>query len=174
MDDLLSQGRVLYFGPIMECEKYLTIECGFAPVATNPADFIIHVARETRDNADACKFTLEHMASVASKRFKAAVLPEDAPDLVMDANDWSRDGAAATWMDFSRTIALIGDNIRADIEDIRKSRITIRVLCEREFLKEIRRYKFWLTAVFRAIVLGLLLGVYTFHMMYFFLEVCRK
>lgn len=149
---------MLYFGPTMECEQYLKVECGFAPVATNPADFIIHVARETRDNGTACKFTLQHMAAMAKKTFEGGTYGtvDDTPGLGIDTD------VVAEGLGFGGVLKIATDNLSADIEDIKKSRVTIRVLCEREFLKELRRYKFWLTAVVRAIILGCLLGTYSF------------
>jgi hypothetical protein len=142
----------------MECEQYLKVECGFAPVATNPADFIIHVARETRDNGAACKFTLQHMAAMAKKKFEGGTdgTVEDPPDVDIDTD------VVAEGFGLGRVVKIARDNMSADIEDIKKSRVTIRVLCEREFLKELRRYKFWLTAMVRAIILGCLLGMYSF------------
>lgn len=148
-----AQGHVLYFGPTSECEDYFKTQCGFISVSTNPADFIIHVARETRDNPDSCQFPLEHMAAMAKKQFysDSDILRDTGPTLL--ESDSKSDVTGIHYV-----FNLMAENINADIEDVKKSRVTIRVLYEREFLKELRRWKFWLTNIVRAVMLGCLLG----------------
>jgi hypothetical protein len=46
------------------------------------------------------------------------------------------------------------------VEDIKKSGVTIRILLIREFLKEIRRWKYWLAASLRSVLIGSLIGEY--------------
>ena len=51
------------------------------------------------------------------------------------------------------------NNICADIEDVRKAPVTLYILLKRECLKEIRRYWFWVITFFRAIALGVVIGI---------------
>ena len=89
---------------------------------------------------------------MSKKKFYSTldVIREASPALEADKNSHSTMAM--------RVYATIMENICADIEDVCKSRVTIRVLLEREFLKELRRYKFWTIQMIRAVALGCLLG----------------
>ena len=146
-----GQGHVLFFGPANECKQYLISDCGFEASDMNPADFVIHAAKITKDCPEKCEHSLDHYAAMAKKKFYSS------SDVIISGQSNSR-ADSVTGPPPATLSEKIAASMNADIEDIKKSGVTIKILLKRETLKEIRRYKFWLTNFVRAAAFGCLLG----------------
>lgn len=163
----LHQGHVLYFGPTYCCQRYLQDQGGFLDTrlySANPADFIVAVALHLRDNSEQCPKHLSDYAKLARDYtvqsypddFKCYNTADDKNHVLATALD--RRAAQLDTSSLQSTLQRMVGSIKADFHDVQKSPVILRVLLSREFLKEKRRYRFWLTVMLRAIVLGVIIG----------------
>lgn len=129
---------------------------------SDPADYIIEVALLLRDHKDACQQNVVELAAEAKKQAVnkypddlCTAVASDDKELIEGSSIYRFEESKSTWAIFCDAVV---KNAIADVEDIRKSPITIYILLKREFHKEIRRYWFWIVTFFRAIALGAVIG----------------
>ena len=146
---------MMYFGPCKESQRFFEQLPGVDVSSSSPADFIIIVASELANGVGTCELTLQEVEGRAREHMKAIFpdisMRERHPPLHSKFSLTDRFGAMNMWR-------LIKHNVLADIEDIKKSAVTIQILLIREFLKEMRRWKYWATSSIRAIIIGCMLG----------------
>lgn len=177
----LPQGHVLFFGPASECKTYLVTEGGFPSSDMSPADFVIHAALQTRDQyqvqdvgADRSRGigsdgareeqqlqSLTHLAALAEKTFYASADYEHDLPLALTLPEGNTNTNTNTGCLHGRLWRSLSQGLAADVQDVRKSGVTMRILLYRETLKELRRARFWITNIVRAVALGALLGINT-------------
>ena len=158
----------MFFGPTSACKEYLQSRVDFIDYAiadSSPADYIIEVALTLRDHKEHCKQSIADLA-VHAKEYAMEQYPKDLSGpitseekrQVLMRSDGSLYKEEEKKSLFAAVSEMVVDNFKADIEDIKKSPVTIYILLKREFLKEIRRYWFWVVTFFRAIALGVVIG----------------
>jgi hypothetical protein len=95
---------------------------------------------------------------VKAKQNIRHLYPEDFPvddhEMLIDMNNET----VSEGYTLSSILKSCGDSLAADWEDVKKSKPTILILLQREFLKEIRRMGFWIMISFRAALIGCMLG----------------
>lgn len=162
----------MFFGPTSACKDYLQSRCDFVDnkiADCSPADFIIEVALNLRDRKESCKQSIVDLA-VQAKDYATSKYPDFLSGPVTSVEKHRvlmQDGGSVCREDgetsiFDAIVEVVTKNIIADVEDIRKAPVTLRILLVREFLKEYRRYWFWVVTFFRSIALGVVIGTIIF------------
>ena len=134
---------MMYFGPCEGSKKYFEQTPGIEPSLSSPADFVIIIASEIGNGTSTCELNLEEMETRARQEMATVYssFPVKELNLSSSKNRFSVTGGL-TLETLWRTVKT---NVLADIEDIKKSPVTVQILLAREFLKEVRRWKYWLT-----------------------------
>jgi hypothetical protein len=150
---------MMYFGPVSGCQKYFRALPGVTVSSSNPADFIIIVASEIGSGTSSCECGLAEMESRARENMRTLYPSFQVTD--RDGQDsFGEPSAGSVGSMMQAGWQCVKNNVLADVEDIKKSGVTIRILLIREFLKEIRRWKYWLAASLRSVLIGSLIGEY--------------
>lgn len=150
---------MMYFGPVSGCKKYFEQLPGVTVCSSNPADFIIIVASEIGNGSSSCEYDLPEMEHRARENMRSIYPSFSVTDTQNDSIlEGQGGGFLGSGFSLQEGWLCVKNNVLADVEDIKKSGVTIRILLIREFLKEIRRWRYWLAASFRALLIGSLIG----------------